>query len=1199
MLLDCETPPNREEFLLKHPPEVQNQLRELLDQAVSLLTSGGAAPASEGEIYGAYRLIREIGAGGMGAVWEAEEVSIGRRVALKFLSPHIVHSEEALRRFRNEARITARLEHPAIVTVFAVDVEAKRPFIAQELVENGRNWADYLETLEGRRELPVDFFHQVVQKLFPVVEALAKVHQAGVIHRDIKPNNLLWTPDNRLMVADFGLAYWDEAKRKPATEVLAGTPDYVSPEQISRSGRELDARSDIFSFGATLYETLTLTRPFGRGTRDQILRRVAREDPAEPRKIQPRVPRDLAVICMKCLEKIPQRRYPTMGELAGDLRRFLNHEPIRARPAGPVYKATKWMKRRPAAALFLIALPLLSGLLTWNLSQWDEVAKQRQADRFAQADRHLVQGYLDLNRSDLEYTKSALAEFNRAMEILPSLEGVMGVAQALYRLEGAESAHHFLKSQATLEEQYPDFQRIRVSVLRVLGEKEAAEDLLISLPTPSSSVGWFLEGSRLVTEGKLMESERGKVAHRLALGAFHKACLASEAPRPLYYFHAATTMVHLREPTEIAEAIVAGLRTHWPDQWFSEEHVGFALLGSGQLQEAEQAFRNAIKAAPERPWPWVSLGAVLNNLGRHQEAIQAYQQAIKINPNIAESYSNMGTAFLDWGKPEEALFGYRKALEIEPKYARAYHGLGFALAKVDCHEEAIDAYLAAIQLKRENALAHSHLGVSLTRLQRFPEAIQAFHTAMRLDFRLSEAYVNLGKVFIQIHEYDEAIAILRWGIQVDPLNVSAYINLAEALNLVGSFEEAIKICRKAIELDSNRAPVYDILGNAFDELGNTDQAIEAYRKAIEVDPEYASSYFNLGVTYSRLGWHETAIEYYRKSIAHGGLVAKSITGIGVVLLNLNRVDEACEAFRQAIYIDASLSEAHFHLGAALWELGDTIAALGAYEEAVLVDPNNAEAYYVLSLAAAELNLKKKAFSACLRAIDLNPKEIRYQLNYGIFLYNYHEYEQALTCLERAQGIKDIEPNHAALMEQIINLCNEGILLKRHIQASAASPDSVVKYEEAFQLALAADQMKIPNEEVTALWNRGQALAVEAGVELDSIPGVWDNASAVELNNAAWGFVDPEKPSIETGVKRGLAYAQAAVAKQPDEPMYRDTLAWALVASGYPEVALRESKKALELAAEENKGKFQEYLEQLTKRIREQEVEEEPNSTEDE
>ena len=356
--------------------------------------------------FGDFHIIREIGRGGMGIVYEASQVTLKRRVALKVLSIGLGYSSKAIDRFRREAEAAARLHHTNIVPIHYTGMEKHIPYNVMELVDGpsldqvirlmrdqsvsakqgstpvasdatnrsspvSECWTDAdspqsdpdiknastfssraAATVAGSSSLGTGtgYFDNVARMIGDVADALGHAHGAGVVHRDIKPSNLLLSPDGRLSVTDFGLARLVEQPGMTMTGEFMGSPLYMSPQQISLDHGPVDHRTDIYSLGATLYELLTLRPPYEGENREQILHQVIHKEPRAARRINKLIPQDLETICRKAMEKTPDDRYQTAESMAEDLRRFVSRHAIGARRIGPVGHLTRWCRRNRAQA---------------------------------------------------------------------------------------------------------------------------------------------------------------------------------------------------------------------------------------------------------------------------------------------------------------------------------------------------------------------------------------------------------------------------------------------------------------------------------------------------------------------------------------------------------------------------------------------------------------------------------------------------------------------------------------------------------------------------------------------------------------------------------------------------------------------------------------------------------------------------------
>lgn len=425
--LEAGRSPNRQEFLSRYP-ELAETLSECLD-GIDLAQSLRPLPAPPvvefaGKPIGDFQIVNEIGRGGMGVVYEAIQLSLGRRIALKVLPFAAALDAKQLQRFKNEAHAAAQLHHTNIVPVYAVGCERGVHFYAMQLIQ-GRPLSALIQEMRGeflddsdsgaagktavdRKDATLvsgdartsqrsrhdrQSFRRAAQIAVQVADALEYAHEAGVVHRDIKPANLLIDARGAIWVTDFGLAHVLADVGVTQTGDLIGTLRYMSPEQAAGQRIPIDHRTDVYSLGATLYELLTLQPIFSGQDRPTLLKQIFDEDPRPPRQINRMIPTELETIVLKATAKTPADRYASAADMAADLRRFLEERPILARRPTTIDRIRKWMRRHPAfvrAALVLlvcgtVGLAISRGMIEHEQAQ-TKAAYQRETQRAIEAE---------------------------------------------------------------------------------------------------------------------------------------------------------------------------------------------------------------------------------------------------------------------------------------------------------------------------------------------------------------------------------------------------------------------------------------------------------------------------------------------------------------------------------------------------------------------------------------------------------------------------------------------------------------------------------------------------------------------------------------------------------------------------------------------------------------------------------------------
>ena len=672
--------PDPEAFADRYP-ELADRLREILPALVDLEPFGpGAGPGVgvEGGVprwVGEYRIVREVGRGGMGVVFEAEQERLGRRVALKVLPGHALTAETRRERFEIEVRSAARLHHSNIVPVFGSGEHEGIPYIAMQFIE-GRSLGDLLRAARDRADggdgaaedgpggviggdAPGDF-RAVARIGLQVAEALDYAHGRGVVHRDIKPGNLLVDDRGTAWVLDFGLAKLDGLDGPSRSGDLVGTLRYMAPERFDGSS---GPAADLYALGATLFELLTLRPPFNERTGAGLIDRIRRGDPPRPRELVPRIPGDLETIVLKAMAREPGDRYASAGAMAEDLRRFLADRPILARRSSAADRLLRWHRRNSAVAALLWALlAALTAGLAGVSALYLEADRQRRASEESLRDA----------RSAVEDLLTEVAE-SRLLDA-PGLEPL--------RRELLRTALDYSRKFAERRGDDPIVRAELASSLYRLGRITA------DLGDPGEALGLFRRSLEIRSD--LASASPGDDRARIDLAwSRHKVGdLLLEVGRPDEGEAELRRAVALLEGASAASA--PGARR---DLALTLGCLGTLLGRSGRDAQALGPYREALAIyrgmADEDPSPRIAadlaamrnnIGILLHRLGRFGEAERCFREAMaglegageiegeggatRPRDVLACSRINLGNLQLDTGRLGEAAKSFEDANAI-------------------------------------------------------------------------------------------------------------------------------------------------------------------------------------------------------------------------------------------------------------------------------------------------------------------------------------------------------------------------------------------------------------------------------------------------------------------------------------------------------------------------------------------------------
>jgi tetratricopeptide (TPR) repeat protein/tRNA A-37 threonylcarbamoyl transferase component Bud32 len=966
-------------------------------------------------IAGRYKLLEQIGEGGMGTVWVAEQREpVKRKVALKLVKPGM-DSKSVVARFEAERQALALMDHQNIAKVLdGGATEAGRPFFVMELVD-GKPLTEYCDA----RRLSV---RERLELFVPICQAVQHAHQKGIIHRDLKPSNILVTEhEGRPVpkVIDFGLAkalseatVLTERTLHTAFGTVVGTPLYMAPEQVAENALDVDTRTDVYSLGVILYELLTGTTPLEKqrlkeAAWDEIRRVIREEEPPKPsmrlsdshdslpsisalRHTEPAlltrlVRGELDWIVMKALEKDRNRRYETANGFSMDVQRYLADEPVHACPPSKWYRVRKFVRRNKGSvavtSAFALAVLIAVGAVAGSLGWAARVRAERQAKEANQLD--LIVEEVERFESEQRWPE-VLAAAKRAEAVIASgdvddatrrraLELLKDVA-FIDRLEQVRmaSATWLAKSFdfAGADRKYADAFReygvdvdgapVEQSIERLKASRYLAVPLAAALDDWNNVRGNLKQHA--TNRSRLLVLALGIDAdplRRRLRSIWEKP--ASEAGEELHRL-AESINVQAVHPTTLSILC---------DQ----------LVRVGRADQAVRLFQDAQRAHPGDFWINFNLADLLADRKDFAGAVRFLTSAVSLRPRATAALTNLGAGLTDLKRLDEAKAVLRRALEIDPKLAIAHGNLGNALYDQNRFDEAAASYREAIELNPTDAFTYRNLGMALSKSRRLDEAVAAYRMAIELNPRFAQAYNGLASVLNDQNNHDEAVPFCRKAIEINPKLAVAHSTLGDALVKQKKLVEAVAAFRKALEFDSKIAGAHNGLGNVLYTQNKFEEAAAAYQKAIDLEPKFAGAHNNLGLALLTLKKPNEAIAAYRKAIETDPNLAFPHANLGNVLREQKKLDEAVAEYRKAVELDPKLAVAYKFLGLALRAQKKPGEAIIAYRKAIELDQNDAGVYHNLGvLLLLEVGEYEPAVECFRKAVELEPNHSRARTN---------------------------------------------------------------------------------------------------------------------------------------------------------------------------------------------------------------------------
>lgn len=825
-----------------------------------------------------YRVEKLLGQGGMGAVYKAYDRDLDRTVALKLVRPELMVHPEAIARFKQELLLASKISHRNILRIHDLGDAAGMKFISMAFVDG----EDLHHVLLREGRLPIPRMLHITRQLCAALDA---AHAEHVVHRDLKPQNIMLGPNDHVYVSDFGLAKSLGAMTgMTQSGEMLGTPRYMAPEQVE--AKSVDARTDIYALGLIFYEMLTGDVPFTAETTLQLMYKRAHEAPPAPKTVVPDLPDWLNNVIMKCLERDPANRYQNSRDILADIEAE-NAPKLSPQPSVhqvyPQVAATQPASNKTWIGIIAAVLIVTAGLLV--SPQVRHALFKPRVEAVAQRDLkyiavlplkvtgdekqfgYLADGVTEALTAKLSQVKGLSVTSSTAVEKLGSFDSVIEAGKTLganYVFSGSLQG-----SGSNL--------RVLISMTDVNRGTE------VMPPKEFSGVA----GDLLTLEDNLY-SEATK-ALQVSLTADEMAKAGSHPTERIdayqAYLHGRNAL-HGKPGADAVQGAIADFESALKaDPMFALAYTGIADAAlrmyrdskdATWAQKAVSAAEHANQLASDLPEVNFSLGSVYVATGKTNEAVAVLKNAVQLAPNSDEGYRRLGDALQANNTPQDAISAYGKAIQINPYYWYNYLVRGNAYLKLGSDDQALADYKRAAELAPKNPKPYSNIAAIYMQHGKWTDAIPYLKQATDIDPKAMQAWSNLGNAFFYLKRYDDAAQYYRKAVDLSPNSSMLMGNLAEAFRSKGdrqqanaTYDKAIALAQKEAEVNPRDITTLGSLALFYAKKGSDQLAMQYIRRARTINDKDVSLIYNSAVVNALGGRPADAISDLRDAVKNG------------------------------------------------------------------------------------------------------------------------------------------------------------------------------------------------------------------------------------------------------------------------------------------------------------------------------------------
>jgi serine/threonine protein kinase/tetratricopeptide (TPR) repeat protein len=837
-----------------------------------------------GNLVGRFSVTGRIGAGGMGQVYRAEDTVLKRIVAIKRMAPQLQFEERDRERFLKEAQRASALNHPNIAAIYDVLREKGETLLVMEYVEG--------TTLRQQMKSPISI-QQFLEIAIQCAEGLGAAHDQRIVHKDIKPENIMLTAAQRVKILDFGVAMrFTPTESSDATQSLAsltaslsGTPGYMAPEVLQQ--RPYDGRADLFSLGLVFYEMLGGEHPFTTDSFAGTLARVLHRDPPSLIEVNRTVPVPLAGIVEHLLEKDPDQRYPSAHTLLADLRAVQSgRKPAFAGlPSKPGRRLPALSSRRKATVIgaAIVALLVVAFFIIKDRIHTSSLTGRSSPSGLPET-KSLAVLPIDVHEGDLQSAAFA----NGLVETLTAKLNQLGENHSVQVVPASEmlSKHVSTLDQARQEfgvnlglriglERSGDLVRASYTLIEAKsGRALAAKSFDAPISDPFAIEDQVANGAAGALGVELRPEERRElISHGTSIAEAYN-----------YYLQARGYLDDPFKPENVSSAITvltAALKLD-PNYGMARAGLGMAYWWKYNATKdkqgvdlAREACSKAVESGTAGAEGHICLGIVENGTGGYEQAVAQFQKAVELEPTNDQAYAGLASAYKHLNKLDEAEKTYQRVIELRPQYSRAYNNLGAFYLQQQQFGKAIDMFTRAVAVAPDSYRGYVNLGAAYIDQARYTDAVKPLEQsiAIRPSFL---AFNNLGTVYLRLRRYPDAVHAYREAVKLDETQYDVWGSLGDALYYSGdrpaaktAYEKAIGLAGKKLEVNPKDAEVLGDVADYYAMVADRKQALASLDRSLQWGHGDKDLLFNAAVVYQELGESGEALEWLKKSLDAG------------------------------------------------------------------------------------------------------------------------------------------------------------------------------------------------------------------------------------------------------------------------------------------------------------------------------------------